>query len=54
VADVAKALETEKNIKIETSCIELEEPIKSLGIYEINIKLHPEVSTKIRVWVTKK
>jgi len=31
----------------------LEEPIKSLGIYSVPIKLHPEVEAKIKVWVVK-
>jgi large subunit ribosomal protein L9 len=31
----------------------LEEPIKSLGIYSIPIKLHPDVEAKVKVWVVK-
>lgn len=31
----------------------LEEPIKSLGIYSIPIKLHADVEAKIKVWVVK-
>ena len=32
----------------------LDEPIKSIGVYEVVIRLHPEVSAKIKVWVVKK
>ena len=31
----------------------LEEPIKSLGIYTVNVKLHTEVEGKLKVWVVK-
>jgi large subunit ribosomal protein L9 len=33
--------------------IETEEPIKALGIYSVNLKLHPTVETKIKVWVVR-
>src|SRR3989344_3998255 len=32
----------------------IEKPIEELGIFEVGIKLHPEVTAKIRLWVTKK
>lgn len=44
----------EEGFDIDKNSIMLDEPLKSLGIYEIPIKLHPEVSTKIKVWVVKK
>lgn len=53
-ADIAKAIEIEKNIKIDKRSVLLEEPIQALGIYEVSVKLHPEVITKVRVWVTRK
>ena len=31
----------------------LEEPIKSLGIYSVPIKLHTDVEAKVKVWVVK-
>jgi large subunit ribosomal protein L9 len=31
----------------------LEEPIKSLGIYSVPVKLHPEVECNVKVWVVK-
>ncbi|MDD2688597.1 MAG: 50S ribosomal protein L9 [Candidatus Omnitrophica bacterium] len=51
--DIAQALKDE-GFEIDKNSITIEEPIKSLGIYEIPIKLHPEVSTKIKVWIVKK
>ena len=31
----------------------LDEPIKSLGIYSVPIKLYPDVEAKVKVWVVK-
>jgi len=43
----------EKGYKIDKRKIDLDEPIKALGVYTIPIKIHPEVEAKIRVWVVK-
>jgi len=52
-ADIAKALEVE-GFSINKKNIVIEQPIGELGIFDVGIKLHPEVTTKIRLWVTKK
>ncbi len=49
---IAEALK-EKGHEIDRRKIEIDEPIKSLGIYGINIKIHPSVSAKIKVWVVR-
>jgi large subunit ribosomal protein L9 len=51
--EIVAALEAE-GIVIEKNAIELVEPIKALGIYEIPVKLHPEVTAKVKLWVVKK
>jgi len=51
--DLVQALK-EEGLEIDKNWILLEEPLKSLGIYEVPLKLHPEVSTKIKVWIVKK
>lgn len=51
--DIAAAL-VEEGFAIDKNLIILDEPIKALGIYEVPIRLHPEVSTEIKVWVVKK
>jgi len=51
--DIAGVLKDEGFV-IDKNAIELAEPIKSLGIYELAVKLHPEVSAKIKLWVVKK
>jgi large subunit ribosomal protein L9 len=47
---IAEQLETQ-GITIDKRSIDLEEPIKALGVYEVPVKLHPQVSTQIKVWV---
>ena len=49
-SDVAAALES-KGLEIDRRKIQLQEPIKKLGEYEIPVKLHREVTTKIKVRV---
>jgi large subunit ribosomal protein L9 len=51
--DIADALQ-EKGIELDKRKIQLEEPIKSLGIYTIPTRLHPEVNANVKVWVVKK
>lgn len=51
--DISRALK-EEGFEIEKSAILLEEPIKAIGIYEIPVKLHPEVSLKLKMWIVKK
>jgi large subunit ribosomal protein L9 len=49
---IADALK-EKGHEVDKRKIELEEPIKSLGIYSVNIKLHSHVIAKVKVWVVR-
>ncbi|MCX7610013.1 MAG: 50S ribosomal protein L9 [Ignavibacterium sp.] len=44
---------SEKGYQIDKRKIELEEAIKTLGIYTASIKLHPNVTAKIKVWVVR-
>ena len=43
----------EKGLEIDKRIIELEEPIKALGIYTVNVKLHQNVTGKVKVWVVR-
>ncbi len=52
-AHIASALEAE-GILLDKKQILLTEPIKALGIYNIELKLHPLVTAKLKVWVVKK
>lgn len=51
--EISGALE-EEGFLIDKNIIDLALPIKSLGVYEIPIKLHPEVIAKLKLWVVKK
>ncbi|MFA5038194.1 MAG: 50S ribosomal protein L9 [Candidatus Omnitrophota bacterium] len=51
--DIQKALVAE-GIELDKKHILLESPLKELGIFDIDIKLHPELVTRIKVWVVKK
>ncbi len=44
---------SQKAFHIDRRKIQLDEPLKALGVYEVPIKLHPEVEVKIKVWVVK-
>ncbi|HWP48347.1 MAG TPA: 50S ribosomal protein L9 [Candidatus Limnocylindrales bacterium] len=50
--DIANFLE-ENKIQIDRKKIDLEEPIKSLGVFRVPIKLHPEVIAELKVKVVK-
>jgi len=50
-ADIADALEQQTGIKIDKRKIEMEEPIKSLGSYEVPIRLHKEAVAHLKVEV---
>lgn len=49
--DIGDVLEKAKGIIIDKRKIELEGPIKNLGNYPVNIKLHPQVTATIQVQV---
>lgn len=53
------AQELEKLLKsegydVDKKNILLAEPIKSLGVYNVGLKLHPEVTAAIKVWIVRK
>lgn len=50
--DIEEALRGQ-GLRVERKSIHLPEPIKTLGLHEITIKVHPEVVAKVRVNVTK-
>ncbi len=50
--DIAELLRNE-GIEIDKKKISLDEPIKRLGSYSVNIKLHPEISTQVNIQVVQ-
>jgi len=51
-ADIAESLQ-EQEIEIDRHKLVLEEPIKELGVYDIKVKLHPDVDASVKVWVVE-
>ena len=43
----------EKGFDLDKRIIDLEEPIKALGIYNVNVKLHQNVAGIVKVWVVR-
>lgn len=43
----------EKGFDIDRRIIELDEPIKALGIYTVPVRLHANVAAEVKVWVVK-
>ncbi|OGQ04956.1 MAG: 50S ribosomal protein L9 [Deltaproteobacteria bacterium RIFCSPLOWO2_12_FULL_44_12] len=50
--DIADALRSE-SILIDKKMIQLASPIKELGVFDIPVKLHAEVTANLKVWVVK-
>ena len=51
-ASIAAAL-SDKGLKIVERMVELESPLKELGIYNVNIRLDAEQVVEIRVWIVE-
>jgi large subunit ribosomal protein L9 len=51
--DIVEHLKTQ-GIEVDKRRVLLAEPIKTLGLYEVDVKLHTDVIGKIKVWVVKK
>lgn len=43
----------ENGIEVDRKKISLEEPIKNLGMFTVSIKLSPEVTAQLKVWVVQ-
>lgn len=51
--DISDALKAQ-GFEIDRRQIMLEEPLKVLGVYKVDVKLYSEVSATIKVWIAKK
>jgi len=50
---ISEAL-SQEGISIDKRDIVLDEPIKKLGIYQVSVKIHPQVKASLKVWVVSK
>lgn len=49
--EIAQAAKEQCDLELDKKKIQLPEPLKALGAYEVGIKLHPKVTGKLRVKV---
>jgi large subunit ribosomal protein L9 len=49
IADLLK----EQGFEIDRRTVQLDEPIRALGVYDVSIRLHAEVEATVKVWVVK-
>jgi len=52
-ADIIKALEADNKIALDKSQLVLPEPIKTIGQFDVEVKLHAEVSATLKVWIVE-
>ena len=51
-SDIQKALQAQ-GFEIEKKNIIMDEPIKTLGVYKVMIKIYEDVHAELKVWVVK-
>jgi large subunit ribosomal protein L9 len=50
--DIVEALGKD-GLAVEKHAIQLEQPLKALGVYEVPVKLHAAVTATLKLWVVK-
>ena len=51
--EVSEAIKKQLDLDIDKKKLHIEDGIKSLGVHEVTVKLHPQVTSMIRVKVTE-
>ena len=49
--EISDALKKQHGVEVDKRKLEVKEPIKALGIYEVPVKIHPDVIAKLQVHV---
>ena len=49
--EIAEGLKKQNGLEIDKKKIQLQEPIRSFGVHEVSVKLHPQVTGTLRVKV---
>ena len=52
-ADIVAALTESTKVAIDKAQVDLAEPLKETGTFDVSIKLHPEVTCTIKVWIVE-
>ncbi|MBP1759909.1 MAG: ribosomal protein [Firmicutes bacterium] len=50
--EIADALKKQHGVELDKRKLDIKEPIKALGSYEVHVKIHPEVTAKLQVNVS--
>lgn len=53
-AEMIRNAYAEEGIELDKKQIQIDEHINKLGVYSVGIKLHPEVTATVKLWVVKK
>ena len=51
--EIAAAVKEQCSLELDKKKIQIQEPIKTLGVHEVSVKLHRDVTAKLRVQVTE-
>lgn len=51
--EIAEAFQAQHSLEIDKKKIQLQDGLKSFGVYEVPVKLHPQVTGKLNVRVTE-
>ncbi len=51
-ADIVEKL-AEQGVQVDRKQIQLDEPIKALGVFSVPVRLHSDVRPEVKVWVIK-
>lgn len=50
--EVCAAL-ADESINLDAEMVKMDEPIKTLGVHRVKIRLHPQVEAELKVWVVE-
>ena len=50
--DIAEAI-SQQGFNVDQKMVMLEEPIKMLGVYTVDIRIHREIELPVKIWVVK-
>ena len=51
--EISEAAKTQLNLELDKKKMQLTDPIKALGFYEVPVKLHPQVTASLKVHVVE-
>ena len=49
--EISEAAKTQLNLELDKKKLQLDGPIRNLGVTQVPVKLHPKVTGSLKVWV---